>query len=139
NIPLPTDSISNNKLDYLKTQLKNVNGITNISFSANTPIENTNNTWGNFYFNHAIKLTDFYSIIKAADNDYVSTYKLSLIAGRNLAPADTMKEVLVNEMLLKNLGITNPQNVLNKGISFSDGEKGIIVGVLKDFQTLSFH
>ena len=44
-----------------------------------------------------------------ADNDYVPVYKSSLIAGRNIEASDTMKEFLVNEMLLKSLGIKNPR------------------------------
>jgi ABC-type antimicrobial peptide transport system permease subunit len=49
-----------------------------------------------------------------------------------------MREFLVNEMLVKNLGITNPQKALNKEIKFSDKVKGNIVGVMKDFNTRSF-
>ncbi|MEJ7678105.1 MAG: FtsX-like permease family protein [Segetibacter sp.] len=45
---------------------------------------------------------------------------------------------MVNERLLKLLGITNPQDALNKEIKFSDKYKGTIVGVLKDFNTRSF-
>ncbi len=91
-----------------------------------------------FNFDHSPKQVDFYSITKSADNDYVPTYKLPLVAGKNLEASDTMREFLVNEMLVKNLGITNPQNALNKEIKFSDKYKGNIVGVMKDFNTRSF-
>jgi putative ABC transport system permease protein len=114
NIPLPTDSIGNSKLSYLKQQLKGVDGIEAISYSSNTPVEDNNDNWTMFNFNHAIKQVDFYSIIKMADNDYVPVYKLPLIAGRNIEASDTMREVLVNEMVLKNLGIKNPEDALNK-------------------------
>ncbi len=85
NIPVPTDSIGITKLDFLKQQLKNVNGIQNVSFSSNTPIEDNTDNWGMFYFDHSIKQVDFYSIFKSADNDYVPTYKLPLIAGQKLS------------------------------------------------------
>ncbi len=138
NIPVPTDSIGNTKLDYLKQQLKKLNGIQRVSFSSNTPVENNTDNWGMFFFNHAAKQVDFYSIQKLADNDYVPTYKLPLIAGRNMEASDTIKDFLVNESLLKLLGITNPQDALNKEIKFSDKYKGTIVGVLKDFNTRPF-
>ncbi len=138
NIPVPTDSIGNTKLDYLKQQLKNVNGIQSVSFSSNTPVEDNVDRWGVFFFNQGAKQVNFYSIQKVADNDYVPTYKLPLIAGRNLEASDTMKDFLVNERLLKLLGIMDPQNALNKEIKFSDKYKGTIVGVLKDFNTRSF-
>jgi putative ABC transport system permease protein len=138
NIRVPNDSVANLKLDYLKTQLKNVNGIQNVSFNSNTPVEDNDDNWTMFNFNHSAKQTDFYSIIKTADNEYVPTYKLQLLAGRNIEASDTMKEFLVNEMLMKNLGITNPQDAINKEIKFSEQTKGPIVGVLKDFNTRSF-
>ena len=138
NIPLPTDSVGYSKLDYLKAQLDDVNGIQDVSFNSNTPIEDNNDNWRMFYFNHAVKKVDFYSILKMADNNYLPVYKLPLIAGRNMEASDTMKEFLVDEMLLKNLGINNPEDALNKEIKFSDKVKGPIVGVLKDFHTRSF-
>ena len=139
NIPFPADSAGISKLDYLKKQLSGINGIQSVSFSSNTPVEDDNDNWTTFKFNHAIKETDFYAINKWTDNEYVPTYKLPLIAGRNLEASDTAREFLVNEMLIKNLGITNPQDALNKEINLWDGRiKGAIVGVLKDFNARSF-
>jgi hypothetical protein len=40
-----------------------------------------------FKFDHAIKDADFQAITKFVDNDYVPTYKLQLVAGRNLEPS----------------------------------------------------
>jgi putative ABC transport system permease protein len=138
NIPVPTDSAGISKLEFLKKKLQAVHGVQEISLNSNTPVEDNNDNWTNVYFDHAEKQTDFYSIIKSADNDYVPGYKLPLIAGRNLEASDTIKEFLVNEMFLKNLGITDPRNGLNKEISFSKTSKGLIVGVLKNFYTRSF-
>jgi putative ABC transport system permease protein len=138
NIPLPSDSAGNSKLASLKQQLKSLNGIQGVSLSSNTPVEDNNDEWTIFNFNHSAKVVDFYSILKMADNDFLPVYKLPLVAGRNLEPSDTIREILVNEMLLKNLGIKNPQDALNKEISFNAQHKGPIVGVLKDFHTRSF-
>jgi putative ABC transport system permease protein len=138
NIPLPKDSLSKLKYDYIKTQLQNISGIQQVTLNSNTPIEDNNDSWSTFMFNHSPKRTDFYAIVKMADNDYVPAYELPLIAGRNVEKSDTMREFLVNEMLIKNLGITNPQDALNKEIAFNDRAKGTIVGVLKDFHTRSF-
>jgi putative ABC transport system permease protein len=138
NIPLPTDSVGISKFGYLKKQLKSVAGVQDASFNSNTPAEDNNDNWSLVYFNHAEKPTEFYSIMKSADNDYVPGYQLTLTAGRNLQISDTIKEFLVNEMFLKNLGITNPQDALNKEIGFSKTAKGPIVGVLKNFYNRSF-
>ena len=138
NIPLPSDSASNARLEYLKKELKSISSIQAVSFNSNTPVEDNNDNWTNFRFDHATKETGFYSIIKVADNEYVPSYKLPLIAGRNLQPSDTIKEFLVNELLLRNLGITDPQKALNREIRFSEKNKGPIVGILKNFNTRSF-
>jgi ABC-type antimicrobial peptide transport system permease subunit len=110
-----------------------------VSFSSNTPVEDANDLWSAFKFNHAIKETNFKAITKFADNEYVSTYKLPLIAGRNLKPSGYTREFLVNESLMKSLGINNPEDILNKEISmWGDRIKCPVVGVLKDFNDRSF-
>ena len=138
NIPFPSDSIGTSKLDYLRQQLKGVEGIQNISFSSNTPVEDDNDMWSTFTFNHAQKQTDFYAITKFADDQYVPTYKLSLAAGRNLQPSDTTREFLVSQKLVKNLGIVDPQEVLNKDINLWGSMNGRVVGVIKDYNDRSF-
>ena len=138
NIPLPTDSLAKTKYDYLRTALQHIPGVQRVSFSSNTPIEDNNDMWTTFLFNHSAKYTDFYAIIKAGDAGYLPVYGLPLVAGRNVKQSDTIREFLVNEMLLKNLGISRPEDALNKEIAFNDRMKGPIVGVLKDFNTRSF-
>jgi len=139
NIPFPGDSAGTSKLDYLRKELAGVKGIQNISFSSNTPIEDDNDNWTTFNFNHAAKETDFYAIIKWVDNNYLPTYKLPLVAGRNLEASDTAREFLVDELLLKNLGIKDPKDAINKTVSLWGGHlNGTIVGVIKEFNSRSF-
>ncbi|MGZ3872864.1 MAG: ABC transporter permease [Mucilaginibacter sp.] len=139
NIPFRTDSVRISRLDYLKKQLMSVSGVQAVSFSSNTPVEDGNDMWSTIRVNHAIKETDFYTITKFADEEYVPAYKLPLIAGRNLQRSNTVKEFLVNESLMRNLGIKTPGEILNKEISlWHDQMKGTVVGVLKDFNDRSF-
>ena len=139
NIPFRVDTVWFSREDYLKEQLLSVNGIEAVSFSSNTPVEDGNDMWSTFRFDHATKEADFKAITKFADNEYVPTYKLQLIAGRNLQPSGMTREFLVNESLMKNLGINNPEEILNKEISiWGDLIKCPVVGVLKDFNNRSF-
>lgn len=138
NIPFPDDSVGTSKLDYLRKQLADTKNIRGVSFSSNTPVEDDNDNWSTFKFDHAAKETDFYAITKFADDQYIPTYKLPLVAGRNLRPSDTAREFLVNETLVKNLGIVNPQDVLNKEINLWGFINGQIVGVVKDYNDRSF-
>jgi ABC-type antimicrobial peptide transport system permease subunit len=139
NVPFRIDTTLSHKLDYLKNQLLSVNGVQTVSLSSNTPVENGNDTWSTLKFDHAAKETDFKAIVKFADDEYVLAYKLPLIAGRNLQPSDMTREFLVNEALVKSLGLKKPEDILNKEISIWNGQINCyVVGVLKDFNDRSF-
>ena len=139
NVPFRPNNTGGKLTDYLRQQFLSVNGVQAVSFSSNTPVEDVNDMLSTFRFNHAIKETDFQAIMKFADHDYVGAYKLPLIAGRNFEPSDIVKEFLVNESLVKNLGLKKPEDILNKDISMWDDRlKGPVVGVLKDFNDRSF-
>lgn len=136
NVAFPEDSTAKTKLDYLKNKLLAIDGVKAVSFSYASPADNGN--WSsNFRFDHADKETDWNANLKWADADYLKTYSIPLIAGRNLNPSDTAKEFLVNETLLKRLGIKDPQQALNKEIDLWGEMKYSIVGVVKDFNAMS--
>jgi ABC-type antimicrobial peptide transport system permease subunit len=60
------------------------------------------------------------------------------VAGRAYYPADTVREFVVNETLLKKLGIRDPNDAIGKEINFWDGNKvATIVGVIRDFNSNS--
>jgi ABC-type antimicrobial peptide transport system permease subunit len=139
NVPFRVDTVWFRKADYLKQQLLSVNGVIAVSFSSNTPVEDADDIWSTFRFDNSIKEEDFKAITKFADDEYVLTYKLQLVAGRNLKPSGMTREFLVNESLMKSLGINNPEEILNKEISmWGDRIQCPVVGVLKDFNNRSF-
>jgi ABC-type antimicrobial peptide transport system permease subunit len=136
NVPYRPDSTRGKTQDYLKQQLLS-NGALAVSFNSNAPIED-HNVFTTFKFDNAIKDADFQAITKFADDHYVPTYKLQLIAGRNLEPSDFTKEFLVNESFVKGLGIKNPEDIIGKEISILNGLiKCPVVGVVKDFNDRS--
>ena len=137
NVPLPGDSLSKSKVDYMRNQLLANNNILHASFSFASPSDNGN--WNSdFKFDHAGKSTNFSANLKWADADYFKTYNLQFVAGRPYYPGDTVREFVVNETLLRKLGIRNPQDVIGKEINFWDGRKvANIVGVVRDFNSYS--
>src|SRR5688500_15904014 len=83
---------------------------------------------------------DFDISIKAGNDQYVSTFDLRVIAGRNLHPSDTVREFLLNETAVKKLGVRSPQDVIGKRMRIGlNKSEGTIVGVVKDFHNNSFH
>jgi predicted permease len=138
NVPFRPDSTGGKLTDYVRQQLLTINGVQAVSFSSNTPVEDDNDMWTTFKFDHATKDADFQAILKFGDNEYVPEYKLQLVAGRNLQPSDLTKEFLVNESFVKSLGFKKPEDILNKEISMWDDQiKCPVVGVLKDFNDRS--
>src|SRR5213075_283092 len=128
NVSFHEDSISRTKLDYLKNKLLAIDGIKSVSFSYASPADDGN--WhSNLRFDHADKETEWNTNLKWADADYLKTYSIPLVAGRNLYPSDTVKEYLVSETFVRRLGLTRPEDVLNKDIDmWGDQLKGPIVG-----------
>ena len=137
NVPIINDSINLIKTDYLRNQLLNNPDIKNVSFSFGSPSDNS--SWSSdFKFDHAAKNTNFNANLKWADADYFKTYNLEFVAGHAYSNSDTVRDFVVNEALLRKLGITDPQKAIGKQIDFWDGDKvANIVGVVKDFNSYS--
>ncbi|HVU56435.1 MAG TPA: ABC transporter permease [Puia sp.] len=137
NIPFPGDSLSQSKLDYLRHRLSELRSVQQVCYNNASPSE-TDNWHTGFNFDHAKKGIDFAAISRFGDANYLSTYGLKLVAGRNLIDNDSIKEFLVNETLVKKLGFSDPQAVVNKEINLWNGwAKGPIVGVIRDFHQSS--
>ena len=137
NTPVPGDSISHIKIDFLRNQLLQNPDIKNVSFSYSSPSAEGN--WNSdFKFDNSQKNTDFSANLKWADNDYFKTYNLQFVAGRPYYANDTVHEFVVNETLLRKLGIKNAKDAIGKQINFWDGVKvAPIVGVIRDFNSYS--
>jgi ABC-type antimicrobial peptide transport system permease subunit len=69
----------------------------------------------------------------AVDENFLDLYGIRLIAGRNITLADSSKNILVNETLMRNLGYANPQEIV--GVELKLGGDGAVhvVGVINDY------
>ena len=76
---------------------------------------------------------------KLGDEEYLKTFGLQLVAGRNFIKRDTLDEMVVNEKLAEKLGLDNPQAMIGEQLAVNGGmQKATIVGVVKDFHDASF-
>lgn len=136
-VPIPSDSISVTKLNAMRNQLQQIPQIKEVTFGYASPSDNGN--WNSdFKFDHSTKNTEFSANLKWADPNYFKTYNLQFVAGRPYFDADTVREFVVNETLVKKLGFHSPGEIIGKELNFWDGEMvAPVVGVVKDFHVNS--
>ncbi|GAB3967843.1 ABC transporter permease [Spirosoma terrae] len=136
-IPIPEKKPG--QLASLKAKLAAYPEVESFSYSMSSPSANGN--WStSLRIGNADKDADFSAVMRPADTAYVKTYGLTLLAGRMYYPADTMREVVVNETFVKKMNLQQPQQIIGQLISLGGSATRIpIVGVVKDFNTYSLH
>ena len=128
------DSSVNIRQPAFKQTLLAIPGVRSVSFSSDVPSSESNNS-GNFAYDHKPD-ENFEVYRKMADEDYFKTYGLEIIAGRTYSKSDTIKEVVVNETMVRKLGIKKPGDIIGHELRLG-GQWRPIVGVVKDFKTNS--
>ena len=128
------------QLESLRAKLVGQPSVKSLSYGISIP-SSDGNWWAGFAFDNANKDADFGVVMRFADTSYIRTYGLKLIAGRMYQPADTARELVVNESFAKKLGFRNPQQILGKYVALNGvgNPKKPIVGVVNDFNTFSLH
>jgi putative ABC transport system permease protein len=133
------DSSVNLKQPAFKQELLSIKGVQSATFSSDVPSSESNNSTNFSYDHRPDEKFDVYR--KFADEDYFKTFGLEIIAGRSYEKSDTSRELVVNETLVKKLGIKNPGDVLGREIRIGKvNGRDIwctITGVVRDFKTNS--
>ncbi len=123
------------KKNSLKNRILDIPGVEMVSSCIAPPSYNKN--WGtSVRFSDHVENEEFSIQVKVADQDYLETFDLKLIAGRNYFPSDSIKEFVVNEMLVRKLNLKSPEEVIGKTLHVNRSTTGIIVGVVADFHNL---
>jgi putative ABC transport system permease protein len=136
-IPVATGSTALSETT-MKNRFKEIPGVEKVSLCFAAPASQSN--WStSIRFENKTEDEAFKVNMKAADEDYITTFGLQLVAGRNLFHSDTVKEFLVNELLAKKLNLASPQELIGKSLTFNGRMKAPIVGVIRDFHDQSFH
>ncbi len=132
-VPIPGDTLSLKKIGALKNQLLLQPGISKVSFSTFSPVDDSHWT-SEFKFNGSSELTNFAADLKWADADYFKLYNIRFMAGRSYIQSDSINGLVVNDAFATKFGYKNPNDILGKKISFwHDAISAPIVGVVNDF------
>lgn len=136
NASFPGDSLSRTKMDMIKDHIAKINGVKQVSFSIFTPA--VGGDWATDLLTSENNKSNPGMVVqmKPADTDFFGLYDLKMVAGRTYFPSDTMREFVVNETVVRNLGLSDPNKAIGKPIKVA-GRSGAIVGVVKDYHTFS--
>jgi len=138
-IPVPDDSLSKSKMNTLRNELLQQPGVKELSYSYGSPVDE--NSWiSGIHFEHSQKETDYAVNLKWADADHFKLFQLQFLAGKPYAASDTLQGYVINETLVKKLGLTNPQQAIGKFIGLWNNRHltAPIVGVVRDYHVNSF-
>lgn len=138
NVPLPGDSVSHSRLNVFRNQLLSQPGVKDVSYSFASPSDNYYMDNYFKYNNSAVK-TNFLTHFEWADAEYFKLYNMKFIAGGPYEDIDSLRGYVVNETLLKKLGVRDPKDAIGKYINIWDDKTKYapIVGVIKDFNVSS--
>jgi putative ABC transport system permease protein len=133
-----TDSIVSKKAAVFKNELRSQAAISKVTLSSSVPnadMSGTIGAVGRIGTNPADLGYMFYHVY--ADTDFMHTYDLQLLAGRNFSRdlATDNNSLILSEKAIKVLGFQSPAEAVNQQVVYG-GEKTII-GVIKNFHQYS--
>lgn len=128
-----TDSATLAKQPAFKSELLQIPGVQSVSYGYSAPV--SEDIWvSDFYYNGRESAPDFAAYLKYGDEDYLKTFGMQLVAGRFYKDQGA-REIVVNETMVKKLGINSAQEAVGKTIRINqDGEWWPIAGVVRDFK-----
>ncbi|QNF32627.1 ABC transporter permease [Adhaeribacter swui] len=121
----------------LLNKIRQMPAVAQVSLSHSTPALSGTNTMVFKYLDGKKEI----SLIlhnKSGDENYINLYGIKLLAGRNIRPADTLQELLINEAGARSLGFKQADEAVGKYLLL-DQKKLPIVGVISDFNVQSLH
>jgi ABC-type antimicrobial peptide transport system permease subunit len=137
-VSLPSE-LTPSRRQALKNTIAQIPGVEKISICFASPGAGDSNWGTSVRFDNKQENEEFSIRAKIADIDYLETFDLQLLAGRNFLDKDSVDEILVNAVFAQKVGLDSPEELLGKSLSISGGFiKGTIVGVVNDFHDGDF-
>ncbi|MBX7152039.1 ABC transporter permease [bacterium] len=127
------------RMELLRTELMKQPGIQNVSFGFAAAASTTHWTSLMVYKDAPTAPVEMISDMRIADENYISTYGLKLLTGRNYTMSDTIHELVINEAAVAKMGLTNPADAVGKTLYVFGEDPRPIVGVVKNFNMTSLH
>ena len=125
------------KTKIFAESIKHISGIDKVILQGNSPMGFAHGGQ-NFTYKGKDQIIDLPVSFDAGDENFIPFYQMKIIAGRNMAHSDSMKELMINETCSRAMGFINPEDAVGKFLYL--GEKAYpVAGVVADFHEGSFH
>ncbi|WP_342084771.1 ABC transporter permease [Dyadobacter sp. OTU695] len=127
--------------DRFRQQLKQHPEIREVAFGLTTPASKRNHWWGTVVHPGLPDGEETFRL-QHIDTNYFHFFRIPLLAGRMLTPADTTHErkdarftdIVINEKAARDLGFRSLEKVIGEQLEFW-GMKLTVVGVVKDYHS----
>lgn len=132
-------SLNGLKRETIKSELKNVRGITDVSITEHQFILNNWSTIKGLNWKGKKEDEDITFTFLGTDRDYAKTFQLELKEGSYLTSdefSNNISDIVINEKAAEMLGFQNP---VGEVITSKEGLKLTIIGVVKNFHFKSYH
>ena len=130
------------KLQLYAHSLKDIPGIEQVLLEGNPPMGFAQASES---FSFRPTGNEMHEVSAHIGNDsYIPFYGMRLIAGRNMLPGDSMRELVVNVTMTRLMGCRKPADAIGRMLYSQAPMGGIgkghpVVGVVADFHVSSFH
>lgn len=132
------DSLYDQNFESFKNEVVKIAGVKSMTASSNVPGDEIFWTRGIKRINGGPE-TNITVYNVGIDYDYVPSYDLSLMAGRNFNldnPSDKRNAVLLNQSLSDALGFSNPDEAIGQKVRLG-GDTLEVIGVLENYHQMS--
>jgi ABC-type antimicrobial peptide transport system, permease component len=133
-VNLPWNNNTELKKERLLERIKEIKGLSNVSWANNPPASNSVSSTMLTYFKDGAEMHQETEILWG-DINYLKTYNIPILSGRERLN-DSIQEYVVNEAFAKALGFQEPSEVVGTMLKL-DTMNIPVVGLMKDFNQRS--
>jgi len=144
--PAIADSTINNKYNFFKSELKQTPSVLGATTTSDIP-------GSMIRYRNSVRRANqdqshnFTSYLMEIDENFIPTYKIELLAGKNFVATDSSSlglqsnnKIIINEEVVKALGYKSADEAINQDALFRLGQDDLpckIIGVMKNFHQRS--
>ena len=133
---LPSSNFIQNNFEAVKQQLLQNPNIISVTGASRVPPDQLNDAGrASVFINNEFKNIEFRLPYIEVDLDYIPTFEIKIIAGRNFSQqfqTDLSESFILNETAVKKMGFKSAYEAINTPLRYNN-RNGKIIGVVKDF------